>query len=78
MNFLKSKAFKIMSIAELCVLVIIITLNLVSSFASLNQGWNIAFFTIILVGALYVIGVSITSIVLLAKEKMKQNEEENK
>ena len=78
MNFLKSRAFKIMSIAELCVLVLIITLNLISSFASLSNGWNIAFFTVILIGALYVIGVSITSIVLLAKEKMKQNEEENK
>ena len=78
MNFLKSRAFKIMSIAELCVLVLIITLNLISSFASLSNGWNIAFFTVILIGALYVIGVSITSIVLLAKEKRKQNEEENK
>lgn len=78
MNFLKSKTYKIMSIFEIAVLCLIIALNLISSFVSLNQGWNIAFFTIILVGALYVIGVSITSIVLLAKEKRKQNEEENK
>lgn len=79
MNFLKSRAFKIMSIAELCVLVLIIALNLISSFASLGKGWNIAFFTVILIGALYVISVSITSIVLLAKEKRKQEkDEENK
>ena len=75
MNFLKSKAYKIMSIAELCVLVLIIALNLISSFISLNSALNITFFVVILVGALYVIGVSITSIVFLAKEKRKQEKE---
>lgn len=81
MNFLKSKAYKIMSVIEICVLVVIIALNLISSFASLSNAWNIAFFTIIIIGATYVIGLSITTIIILAKEKRKadiKQDEENK
>ena len=76
MNFLKTKAYKIMSIVEVCVLVVIIALNLISSFATLSSTLNVIFFVIILVGALYVIGVSITSIIFLAKEKRKEGKEE--
>ena len=76
MNFLKTNAYKIMSIVELCVLVLIIALNLISSFFSLSNTLNITFFVIILIGALYVIGVSITSIIFLAKERRKQEKEE--
>ena len=76
MNFLKTKAYKIMSIVEISVLVLIIALNLISSFFSLSNTLNITFFVIILIGALYVIGVSITSIVFLAKERRKQEKEE--
>lgn len=76
MNFLKTKTYKIMSIVELCVLVLIIALNLISSFFSLSNTLNITFFVIILIGALYVIGVSITSIIFLAKERRKQEKEE--
>ena len=74
MSFLKSKTYKILSIIELCVLGVIIALNLISSFASLSKGLNLTFFVIILIGALYVIGLSITSIVLLAKEKKQEKE----
>lgn len=77
MSFLKSKTYKILTIVELCVLGLIIALNLISSFAQLSKGLNIAFFAIILVGALYVITLSITSIVLLAKEKKQEKERED-
>lgn len=78
MTFLKSKAYKIMSIVELCVLGVIIALNLISSFASLSKGLNIAIFFVILLGAIYVIGLSITSIILLAKERRKEKQNEEK
>lgn len=78
MTFLKSKAYKILSIVQICVLGLILALNLISSFASLTKGWKLAFFVIILIGALYVIGISVASIIFLAKEKRKENQDEEK
>jgi len=74
MSFSKSKTFKIMYIIEFCVLVVIIALNLISSFVSLSEPLNITFSIIVLIGGLYVISFSITFIVLLVKEKRKNNE----
>ena len=76
MSFLKTKTYKVLSIIEICVLVVIIALNLISSFAKLGNTLNVTFFVIILIGALYVIGVSITSIIFLAKEKRKEEKAE--
>ena len=77
MSFLKTKTYRVLSIIEICVIVVIIALNLISSFAKLGNTLNVTFFVIILIGALYVIGISITSIIFLAKEKRKLDAKQN-